>query len=188
MSFNLNLKIDFLKDEASVYLNGNFSSEDNKFAHLLIFTNYLCRNLITLDKKETVLREILYDIGSEKKDLKEIINERGIEIPKLVGYNNKSGNKTFSAKLKYYGKDKIDDFQMNTKGFGFFSRGVEKYSLISVILLMQYLLDKFSDDNVFMDKITEICKICLGAHRVGDLTPQTEGIIVKAITNEIGKV
>ena len=85
---------------------------------------------------------------------KQIVFENGFilsyENHHLFDIIDKSGEKIRFEKIT---KNKIDDFQVNTEGFGFFSKGLENYSLISVILLMQYLSEKFDENKIFLDKV-----------------------------------
>lgn len=184
MKFKMRLEIHFYSEnKGAVYskLKMRGGEEDKEeYSDLLMFCNLLCRNLYNLGNYAWYLYQKVSFIDT--KDIKKDWSQLNPEMPEIMEFEGR-GEKIFISDLESQGKDVVGNYQLKTKGFGFFQKGMEHYSSNAVLLYLLYLREKYNNNEKFLTKLVEAIKICGGALISGDLGPRKEGKITTMIAS-----
>jgi hypothetical protein len=98
----------------------------------------------------------------EKLSAEQIAQKIFPNVPKVISFNGVTGQKIFSANLEY--GNKFPNFDLQTKGFGIFGKGINYYAPMSVILMFKHLYSLHDDweteNSGFRKALIKIANLC----------------------------
>ncbi|MGI6588935.1 MAG: hypothetical protein ACOX2N_09300 [Peptococcia bacterium] len=173
MKFSMRMEINYYQqNEASLILDSDNSAQAESFGEILLFCCFTLRLLVKFGQSNAgyALAMSLFEIS---ENLKKVNDANSFNVPKLVEYNGKAGQKWFSANLKYDSNNKFN-FKMLTGGFGFLGKELDFYGINAVMLFLSYLVENRRDDQIYMMRLTEIVKKCEQVFISRQLTKKNE--------------
>lgn len=150
------------ESKASILLSVNAAGTARNFCEVQFFAFYLARQLATLGNPEdAMLAQILADISVAQ--LRQI--GRDIEI---VSYPGHEAKKQLFANCAI--RADTSSFYFDTKGFGLLGRGIGYYSPASVFVFLRTLVEKHADEESYLIKLRDVCRLGGIFHLTGQLT------------------
>jgi hypothetical protein len=137
------------QDRASIFLEDT-GGPNKLFVEILLFASYAIRQVANLGNgaESRVLGQALVGAGT---NLETLIGYRSSTGPSLVPYQGAPGRKRFTARLDV--SDDKFNFVMSPHGFGLLGRGLGFYSPMSVLLLLQYLVERNLLDEEYLSSL-----------------------------------
>lgn len=166
MSKKLQLNIDYY-DEKNASVTISNPNPDDSFGDLLMFCTFVTRMMVNFGKSNSALAisSVFSNIKSPN-DLLIFSKHSHPDEPNLIPTKSSSGNKKFIANLDY--SNNIN-FQLDTKGFGFFAKGIDYYGVHACFLLLKHLIRKYEDNIAFLTTIAFATKECGRTYTYGDI-------------------
>lgn len=114
---------------------------------------------------------------SKNKTIMQILDSEFLaHLPKLVKYKGQ-GKKVFELFLP--------PFSLRTKGFGLLGRDVNFYAFHSVIALIHFLGQKYSDNEVFLKQLVQVAERCGSAYVFNQISTD-QLALANTILKEVG--
>jgi len=168
MNIQSNLEINFhQQDEVSVFLENTASDREEKFGEILLFCSFTLRTLVNFGN-HSVASSLAQLLSQVKGNLKDLMNHKGADEPKIIEYPGSQGRKRFVVSLRC--SDENFNFQYNAKGFGFLASGMGYYAPNAVTILMKYLAKRRQDDKEYIEALENAAEQCGGIYFSGQLS------------------
>jgi hypothetical protein len=94
-------------------------------------------------------------------------------------------DKRFLGDIMFDPENKQMNFKLEVKGFGFFAKGVDGYSVNAILLLILYFFEKFNSV-AFEKKFRNAIELCGGYIVMNQVDLTNQNNIAATIMNEIG--
>ena len=148
MQDTVNLQIHFYsKHSASVTLDSSSSGEERKRLEIWLFCLHVFRMMVTMgieSDNTTKLALMLVKAAEDEKHMMHILTSPTAPI-KIRDYTGKVGEKVFSINMRL-GEVHIESIRMKQQGFGFLAKGIEEYSIDSVMCLLRHFGNQRIED------------------------------------------
>lgn len=161
MDIHSKLELNFFGEkEASISLENSTEGREEKFGDILMFCCFAIRTIVNFGNNPAAGKLVAgLDLAKEEIVKKKITVICNIDV---VKNGNSEGDKGFVADLLC--ADESFRFVYDTKGFGFFAKGMDYYAPSAVFLLLQYLSEKHHGDKEFVQALKTSIEAIREAH------------------------
>jgi hypothetical protein len=188
----LSLEVHFHEQfEATVGLEGSIPLSMRQGAELMLFSNFMMRQLFYLGQSEAVASALAF--FHRYSELQAEVDEEFTETGRVMdirvdSHRGAEAKKRFLNTLTWDGGDQWSRsagqrtglfFTNKAKGFGFFGKGLDYYACAAPVVLFWNLKQRRLGETDFasaLERVAELCALKLAQGRVGHTTISAEAI------------